>query len=211
MYEKGRHVFWRNNEIAGEAAIVQAFEAYGKFPYETKVAILGRGNTARGAYRILNGLGADITVYGRNMEILFRKEISDYDVIVNAILWDVNRKDHVIYKKDLKRMKKNALIIDVSCDANKAIETSKITTIKEPVYYVDGIMHYVVDHTPSIFYRTASREISKEMAKYLDFIIEEKENENEVLVKAIIIDNGEIIDKKILKYQHRQYNKVNIA
>lgn len=211
MYEEGRHVFWRNNEIAGEAAVMQAYQLYGKFPYETKVAILGKGNTARGAYRILNGLGADITVYGRNMESLLRKEINKYDVIVNCILWDTGRKDHIIYRKDLLNMKNNSLIIDVSCDANRAIETSRITTIENPIYYVDGVMHYVVDHTPSIFYKTASQDISKVLVGYLDCIVEENENRNKVLRDAIIIENGEILDEKIVKYQHRKYEKVNIA
>ncbi|WP_027625439.1 N(5)-(carboxyethyl)ornithine synthase [Clostridium lundense] len=211
MYEEGRHVFWRNNEIAGEAAVIQAYELYGKLPYETKVAILGRGNTARGAYRILNGLGADITVYSRNMESLFRREIGKYDVIVNCILWDTTRKDHIIYRKDLKNMKKNSLIIDVSCDAHKAIETSKITTFTNPIYYVDGIMHYVVDHTPSIFYKTASKDISNLLVRYLDYIVEGKENKNSVLANAIIIENGDILDEKIVKYQHRKYEQINIA
>ncbi|MEW9094173.1 MAG: N(5)-(carboxyethyl)ornithine synthase [Clostridiaceae bacterium] len=211
MFEDGRHSFWRNNEIAGEAAVMQAFQLHGIFPYNTKVAILGRGNTARGAYRILNGLGADITVYSRNMESLFKKEIGQYDVIVNAVLWDNTRKDHILYREDLKRMKKNALIIDVSCDNSKAIETSVPTSIENPIYSIDGIVHYVVDHTPSLFYKTSSFEISKEVAKYLDTIIEGKENNNKVLRNAIIINDGEIIDEKIAKAQSRQLKKRHIA
>ena len=58
MYELGRHTFWRNNEIAGEAAIMHAYSIYGKQPYETNVALLGRGNIARGALTTLVSLGA---------------------------------------------------------------------------------------------------------------------------------------------------------
>lgn len=58
MFQDGRHVFWRNNESAGEAAIMHAFTLYGKLPYERNVAILGRGNSARGAYKFLSELGA---------------------------------------------------------------------------------------------------------------------------------------------------------
>ncbi|WP_315119272.1 N(5)-(carboxyethyl)ornithine synthase [uncultured Clostridium sp.] len=211
MFEDGRHSFWRNNEIAGEAAVIQAFQLHGIFPYNTKVAILGRGNTARGAYRILNGLGADITVYSRNMESLFKKEIGQYDVIVNAVLWDNTRKDHILYRKDLKRMKRNALIIDVSCDNSKAIETSIPTSIENPIYSVDGIVHYAVDHTPSLFYKTSSYELSREVAKYLDAIIEGNENNNKILRSATIISDGKIIDEKISKSQNRQLNKRHIA
>ena len=63
MYENGRHCFWRNNEIAGEAAVCHAYMCHGVFPYNTKAAILGKGNIARGALRTLNYMGADVTVY----------------------------------------------------------------------------------------------------------------------------------------------------
>lgn len=203
MFEDNRHAFWRNNEIAGEAAIMHAYCLYGKLPYETKVAVLGRGNTARGAYKILTNLGAKVHVYSSKMDPLFKKEIGNYDVIVCGILWDVKRKDHLIYREDLKRMKKGSMIIDISCDHNKAIETSEPTTISNPTYTVDGVLHYVVDHTPSIFYKSTSKSISKEVSKYLDIIIESKEETNEVLKDAIIFKNGKIIDKKIKKIQNR--------
>ena len=133
MYEDGRHTFWRNNEIAGEAAIIHAYTVHGLFPYDTKVALLGRGNIARGALKILTFMGADVTVYDRRTEKLFQKELDQYDVIVNAILWDTSRTDHIIYKSDLKRMKKDTLIIDISCDTNGGVETSKSTSLDNPI------------------------------------------------------------------------------
>ena len=51
MYEKGRHIFWRNNELAGEAAVLHAYQCWGEMPYRTKVAVIGRGNTAGGAIK----------------------------------------------------------------------------------------------------------------------------------------------------------------
>lgn len=124
MFQKGRHVFWRNNELAGEAAVMHAFQCYARMPYETKVAVIGRGNTARGAIKVLNMLGADVRQYDRRTEELLRDELGQYDVVVNCVLWDVMRKDHIIYRDDLKRMKRNSMIIDVSCDRNGGIETS---------------------------------------------------------------------------------------
>jgi N5-(carboxyethyl)ornithine synthase len=203
MYDSGRHVFWRNNEIAGEAAIMHAYTLYGLFPYNTKVAILGRGNVARGALKILTLMGADVMVYTRKMEQLFRKEISKYDVIVNAILWDTSRKDHIIYKEDLKRMKKGALIIDISCDRNGGIETCIPTTIDNPIYVIDGITHYAVDHTPSLFYKTISESLSEIMIMYIDDLIEGNMN-NDVLNNSLIIDHGKIIDQRIILFQNRK-------
>jgi N5-(carboxyethyl)ornithine synthase len=201
MYEGGRHVFWRNNEIAGEAAIMDAYLHYGCFPYNTKVAVIGRGNIARGAKRTLDFMGADVMVYDRHMESLVREELPRYDVVVNAILWDKNRKDHIIYRDDLKRMKPGAMIIDISCDRAGAIETSVPTTIAEPTYVVDGITHYVVDHTPSLFYKTTSAAISAAASVYFDILIEEKSTA--ILQAAKIVSGGVIIDQKIKSYQNR--------
>ena len=202
MFYKGRHIFWRNNELAGEAAVLHAFQCYGKMPYETKVAVLGRGNTARGAIRILNMLGADVMQYDRRTEVLLREEADKYDVIVNCVLWDVMRKDHVIYKDDLKRMKNGSMIIDVSCDRNGAIETSVPTTIVDPTYSIDGVLHYVVDHTPALFYKTFTYDNSETIYPYLIQLMEN--NCGEVLNDALIIKNGEILDDEIKKFQNRQ-------
>lgn len=201
MFLDGRHVFWKNNEIAGEAAVMHAYCLHGIFPYDTKVAILGNGNVARGAYRILVSLGADVTCYNRHTEQLLRKEIGDYDVIVNAILWDTSRKDHIIYREDLKRMKRNALIIDISCDRNGGIESSIPTTLDDPTYVVNGVTHYVVDHTPSLFYKTVSKSLSEACSKYFDALIED--NLDDVLQRALIIKDGVIVDERINKFQHR--------
>lgn len=122
-------------------------------------------------------------------------------MIVNGILWDTKRKDHIIYKKDLKRMKKGAMIIDISCDAHGGIETSEATTIDHPTYEVEGILHYVVDHTPSLFYKTASQGISEEVGKYLDDLCERKENP--ILTQALIMNHGMIIDERINEFQGR--------
>lgn len=201
MYESGRHSFWRNNEIAGEAAVFHAYMCHGIFPYHTKAAVLGRGNTARGAVKTLNYMGADVSVYDRKTEELFRQELPFYDVVVNSILWDTSRKDHIIYRNDLKRMKKGSLIIDISCDKCGGIETSVPTTIENPIYDVDGITHYVVDHTPSLFWKSASESISEVVARFIDELIEDKPSDE--LQKAKCIEYGHILDKRILSFQNR--------
>lgn len=201
MFYKGRHIFWRNNELAGEAAVMHAFQCYGKMPYETKVAVIGRGNTARGAIKILNMLGADVIQYDRKTEALLREEIVKYDVIVNCVLWDTTRTDHIIYKSDLKRMKKNSMIVDVSCDRHGGIETSVPTTIEKPTYIVDGIIHYAVDHTPSLFYKSFTYNNSKIITPYIEQLITGKIDA--VMKDALIIENGKIIDNEIKIYQKR--------
>lgn len=202
MYKMGRHVFWRNNEIAGEAAVSHAFLTYGLFPYDARVAIIGNGNTARGAYKTLVSLGAKVDSYNRRTEQELRCNIHLYDVIVNAVLWDTARKNHIIYRDDLKRMKPGALIIDISCDRNGGIETSIPTTITDPIYEVEGVFHYVVDHTPSLFYKSVSKDLSAIVSCYIDDLIEDK-RENDVLEHACIIREGQILDQRILQFQNR--------
>ncbi len=201
MFEKGRHIFWRNNELAGEAAIMHAFQCYGKMPYETSVAVIGRGNTARGAVRVLNMLGADVIQYDRKTQELLRDEIGKYDVIVNCVLWDTARTDHIVYREDLKRMKRDSMIVDVSCDRHGGIETSVPTTIENPTYFIDGVLHYAVDHTPSLFYKTFTVENSRTIAPFIDALV--NETHNEVLSDALIIKDGNILDDRIIKFQKR--------
>lgn len=203
MYEEGRHSFWRNNEIAGEAAVLHAYMCHGVFPYNTKAAVLGRGNIARGAIKTLNYLGATVVQYDRKQESLFRKELELYDVIVNGILWDTTRHDHIIYEEDLKRMRRNSLIIDVSCDRNGGIETSVPTTIDNPIYEVDGVTHYVVDHTPSLFWKTATESLSEEFVKYIDFLIEGRQENSPVLSRCHNFEKGMILDERINLFQGR--------
>ena len=139
--------------------------------------------------------------YDRRTERLLKKELSDYDVIVNCILWDIMRTDHIISRADLKCMKKNSMIIDVSCDRNGGIETSIPTTIDDPTYMVDGVLHYVVDHTPALFYKTFTWDNSKIIWPFIEQLINEKHSS--ILKNSMIVESGVIIDSEILKYQKR--------
>ena len=203
MFEGARHVFWRSNELAGEAAIMHAFTLYGKLVYECNVALIGRGNVARGAYRILSCMGARINVYERKSEKLLRKELERFDVIVNGVLWDVYRKDHIICRDDLGRLRKPSMIVDISCDRAGAIETSRPTTIENPTYRVDGVLHYVVDHTPALIGYSVTDCLGEQIIKYLDVIIEGKADQHDVLGPATCIRSGDIVDRRIIDFQKR--------
>lgn len=194
MYKNGRHVFWKNNKIAGEAAIFHAFLHYGKMPYDCSVAVIGKGNAAYGAIQFLEKMCAKVTIYDKTNSIFLRNELQKYDVIVNAVKWDFSRKDRLIYKEDLKYMKKDSLIVDISCNEGFEIETSYATTIEKPVYVVDGVMHYAVDHVPTIFWKTSTNAISKEVVEYIDDLLEEKSNKT--LINATIADDGKILNEK---------------
>ena len=204
IYEYGRYIFYRNREVAGEAAILQGFRYCGKMPYDCKVAILGNGQTAKGAMYILTSLGAFVDVFPRKMEKTFRDMLNDglirqYDVLVNCVMWDTNRKDRLIYREDLKKLHPGTLIIDVSCDPYLEIETSHPTTIDDPVYEVDGIIHYAVDNTPAMYPYTVSRTLSTNFAKYVDSIVTGEYPEN--IEAAFDIKDGKIINQAIREFR----------
>jgi len=144
------------------------------------VTIIGCGHSGKGACELASAFGNTVNVldinynammeakkmFSNNVNFMFstRNNILEClkvsDVIINCILWPKTRKDHLIYKEDLKMMKQGAMIIDVACDDNGAVETCKSTSHKDPIFYVEGIMHYCVDNIPSAFAKTASITLS---------------------------------------------------
>ncbi len=205
IYENGRYIFYRNREVAGEAAIMHAFRYCGKMPYDCKVAILGNGQTAKGALRVLHGLGANVDVYSRKFEKLFIDKMYEYDVLVNCVMWDTSRTDRIIYKEDLKKMKQGTLIIDVSCDPYLEIETSHPTSIDDPVYTVDGVIHYAVDNTPAMYPITVTKVLSEGIAKYIEpLILNDVAEYPENLRKATQIVDGHIIDDRITEFRSKK-------
>ena len=205
IFEDGRYIFYRNREVAGEAAVLHAFRYSGRMPYDARVAILGNGQTAKGAMRILHGLGAKVDVYGRRLEQLFRKKMPDYDVLVNCVMWDTSREDRIIYKEDLKRLKPGTLIIDVSCDPYLEIETSHPTTIDDPVYTVDGVVHYAVDNTPAMYPITVTKVLSEGLVRYIDLMLtNDFDSYPDNIKAATVILDGHIRDDRIRAFREKR-------
>ena len=120
-------------------------------------------------------------------------------------MWDTRRTDHIISREDLKKLKRGAMIIDVSCDPNLEIETSRPTTIDDPVYTVDGVLHYAVDNTPAMAYRTVSRILSRHFSPYIDILI--TDTPSGVIEAATAIRAGEVLDPEIFAFRTRLARK----
>lgn len=151
-----------------------------------EVTIIGCGNSGLGAAELAAAFGNKVTILDvnykamehakqvlpANVEFLASNRenllvcLKRTDVLINCILWNKTRKDHLVNKEDLKLMKPGALIVDVACDDHGAIETSVSTSHDDPVYAVDGITHYVVDNIPSAFSQTASQTLSAATLPY---------------------------------------------
>ena len=152
-----------------------------------RVAIIGCGYTGMGAAEMAAAFGNRVTMLDINLKAMERAKdalpvnveflfsnrenivscVKESDIIINCVLWDKRRKDHLISREDLKMMKPGAIVIDIACDEGGAIETCHSTSHDDPVYYEEGIIHYCVDNIPSAFSRTASITFSEAIKPYV--------------------------------------------
>lgn len=144
------------------------------------VTIIGCGNSGLGACEMAAAFGCRVNVLDINYDAMLQakktisgnvsylfsnrtnlmKCLKETDVLINCILWPKTRKDHLVNREDLKLMKPGAMIVDVACDDEGAIETCRSTTHSDPVYKEEGVVHYCVDNIPSAFAQTASTTLS---------------------------------------------------
>lgn len=151
-----------------------------------RISIIGCGWSGIGAAELAASFGNRVTMLDisykamekararlpLNVEFLYSNRenleacLRESDIIINCILWNKTRKDHLINREDLHMMKPGAMIVDVACDDAGAVETCRSTTHDDPVYYEEGILHYCVDNIPSGFSRTASVMLSAATLPY---------------------------------------------
>ena len=163
------------------------------------ISIIGCGHSGRGACELASSFGNRVNMLdvsyeamldakkymGKNVEFLLSNRenmercLKTSDVLINCILWPKTRTDHLVFKDDLKMMKPGAIIVDVACDDEGAIETCHSTSHDDPIYEVDGIVHYCVDNIPSAFSRTASTTLSNATLPFA------KEIANKGVIKAL--------------------------
>ena len=141
-----------------------------------KALILGAGVVGTNAAEVCVGLRMETVVMNRGMEALQRidemfegraktlpltahaiaEEIRDADIIIGAVLVPGGRTPLLITRDALKTMGKGTVIVDVSVDQGGCVETSRPTTHDDPVYEVEGIVHYAVANMPGAYPRTST-------------------------------------------------------
>jgi len=140
------------------------------------VLIIGGGVVGQNAAKIAVGLGADVTILDRagtnmrSIEALFdgrvktlyssqqviEEELPCADVVIGAVLVAGASAPKLVSRKMLKSMKPGAVIVDVAIDQGGCFETSRPTTHDEPVFEVDGILHYCVANMPGAVPNTST-------------------------------------------------------
>lgn len=133
-----------------------------------KVAIIGGGVVGTNAAKIAVGIGADVTIldvnarrlaylddiFGSSISTLYSTEaniekvLSECDVLIGAVLIPGARAPRLVRREHLKKMRPGSVIVDVAVDQGGCIETIHPTTHDDPVYLVDGILHYGVANMP---------------------------------------------------------------
>ncbi|AEE23454.1 alanine dehydrogenase [Paraglaciecola chathamensis] len=141
-----------------------------------KVLIIGGGVVGTNSAKMALGLGADVTILDRSLPRL--RELDDiFDGRVKTVFSTVDAIEHYSSKADLvvgavlipgatapklltaehvKNMKEGSVVVDVAIDQGGCFETSKATTHQDPVYVVDGVVHYCVANMPGGVARTST-------------------------------------------------------
>ena len=132
------------------------------------VVIIGGGVVGINAAKMACGLGAKVYVLDMNLDRLrylsdvmpsncfllmsspatIRDLITRADVVVGAVLIPGAKAPKLVTRDMLKTMKKGAVLVDVAIDQGGCFETSKPTTHSDPIYTVDGVVHYCVANMP---------------------------------------------------------------
>lgn len=115
---------------------------------DVNVVIMGRGRVSRGVQDLLAQTDISPKVLWRKQTADIEAYLGDVDILVNAVDW-YPQEPHIVTRSALRLLKPTALILDISCDKQGAIETCVPTTWDNPVYEVDGITHFCVGNLPS--------------------------------------------------------------
>jgi alanine dehydrogenase len=141
-----------------------------------EVVVIGGGVVGTQAARVAAGMGADVTVLDRSLPRLrylddvyrgaFRTRyasaeataelITTADLVIGAVLIPGAAAPKLVTKAQLSTMKRGAVIVDVAIDQGGCFETSHATTHEDPIYEVDGVVHYCVANMPGAVARSST-------------------------------------------------------
>ena len=141
-----------------------------------KVAILGGGVSGVNAAQMAVGMRADVTIYDINMERLaeldmffssqiktayatkatIAKAVEEAELVIGAVLVPGAAAPKLVTREMLKTMKRGSVLVDIAIDQGGCFETSHPTTHADPVFVVDGVIHYCVANMPGAVARTSA-------------------------------------------------------
>ena len=200
----------------------------------TKVLILGGGTVGEAAARMACGLGADVwitdislprlrqlemelpinahTLYSTEHNI--RMMLPDTDIVVGSVLVPGDKAPHLITKDMLKIMQPGTVLVDVAIDQGGCFETSWPTTHSEPVYTVDGIVHYAVANIPGAVPNTSTTALTNATLRYAIALADKGWKkackDDPALYRGLNIVNGKVTFKAVADVFGLEYEPVEL-
>lgn len=146
---------------------------------KAKIVILGGGVAGTNAAKIAIGMGANVTIldkslarmrylsdiFGNSCDILYasteniEENVINADLVIGAVLIPGAAAPKLVTKEMTKKMKKGAVMVDISIDQGGCFETSKPTSHSDPIYKVNDIVHYCVTNMPGSVARTSTQSL----------------------------------------------------
>ena len=180
-----------------------------------KVVIIGAGVVGYNAALIALGMGAEVCILDNNInklneiEINFNRQIKtifsnsqnieknliDADLCIGSILIPGESAPKLVTKDMIKKMSKGSVVIDVAIDQGGCFETSRPTTLDNPTYEVDGVIHYCVSNIPGCVAKTSTTALINSTTPY---ILKLADNGMDIFKKDSLFREGlNIVDGKI--------------
>jgi len=155
--------------------------------YPAEVTIIGAGVVGSNACKMAAGLGANVRVLDINLNRLrhleeimppnvhtlmsnshnIRESVLKADLVISSVLVRGAKAPCVIDRHLISQMKKGAVIVDVAIDQGGSLETSRPTTHDDPVYLIDGVVHYCVTNMPGAVARTSTYALTNATFPYI--------------------------------------------
>ena len=140
------------------------------------VVVIGGGVVGFNAAEMAVGLQANVTILDRNLLTLERinhhfgaqaraifsttsaisQAVAQADLVIGAVLIPGANAPKLVTKEMISTMKPGSVVVDVAIDQGGCFETSKATTHDDPIYEVDGVVHYCVANMPGAYARTSA-------------------------------------------------------
>lgn len=199
-----------------------------------KVLVLGAGTVGTNAAFKAAGLGADVTlmdinlprlrslseILPKNVKTLFssehniRQELPDTDLVIGSVLVRGDKTPHLITKDMLKLMPKGSVLVDVAIDQGGCFETSHPTTHTDPVYTVEGIVHYAVANIPGAVAYTSTPALDNATLPYAIALAEKGWKkacaEDPSLYEGINVVEGKVTFKPVADLYKLPYSSAKV-
>jgi alanine dehydrogenase len=196
------------------------------------VVILGAGIVGSAAARIAVGLGARVTIINldlsrlEHLDAVYRgrvttlaasrnaidQSIVEADLVIGAVMARGAPTPKLVSRKMLGRMRQGSVVVDVSVDQGGCFETTRPTSHSDPVYEVDGVLHYCVPNIPGIVPRTSTLALTNTTLPFIVRLtsgrIDEVFRANPGLMKGVNISDGNVVSHTVAEAHGMRYERL---